>query len=277
MLDWIVDVVLGPLQLLGFEVLRRPLEFTLAAVVCVMDDVLGAALGQRHLQSIQHQFRAQVQGHGPADDPSRPGVQDHGQKQEAGVGGDEGDVAHPQLVRAGGGEVAINQVGGRRGRRVFGGGLEPPTPRNTLDTCLLHEPGDTLLAHTDALLAQVMQDTGSAVGLVGGLVSGLDLAQEPLVGEFSIRRWTVQPRVVPAGGDAQQTAHGGHGIGDLVIAHEPEERGGICSVSRANQAAAFDRISRSILSWRFSRLRRISSSFSAVVRPSERSPWSRSA
>ena len=112
MLDWIVDVVLGPLQLLGFEVLRRPLEFTLAAVVCVMDDVLGAALGQRHLQSIQHQFRAQVQGHGPADDPSRPGVQDHGQKQEAGVGRDVRNVADPQFIRAGGGEVAAHEIVG---------------------------------------------------------------------------------------------------------------------------------------------------------------------
>jgi hypothetical protein len=38
-----------------------------------------------------------------------------------------------------------------------------------------------------------------------------------------------------------------------VIAHEPEPFAGIAFVSRANQAAAFDRISRSSLSWRFSR------------------------
>jgi hypothetical protein len=49
-------------------------------------------------------------------------------------------------------------------------------------------------------------------------------------------------------------------------------------LSRANQAAAFDRISRSSLSWRFSRLSRLSSSRSAVVRPPPllRRPASRS-
>jgi hypothetical protein len=48
-------------------------------------------------------------------------------------------------------------------------------------------------------------------------------------------------------------------------------------VSRANQAAAFDRISRSNLGWRFSRRSRLSSSRSAVVRPSARRPALRSA
>jgi hypothetical protein len=46
-----------------------------------------------------------------------------------------------------------------------------------------------------------------------------------------------------------------------------EGPGGIAFVSRANQAAAFDRISCSSLSWRFSRRSRPSSSRSAVVRP----------
>ena len=35
-----------------------------------------------------------------------------------------------------------------------------------------------------------------------------------------------------------------------MIAHEPEPFGGIAFVSRANQAAAFERISRSSRSWR---------------------------
>src|SRR3954453_1128044 len=79
------------------------------------------------------------------------------------------------------------------------------------------------------------------------------------------------PCIVAAGGDAQQPAHGGDRIGCLVIAHEPEPFGGIVFVSRANQAAAFERISRSNFSWRFSRRNRLSSSGSAVVRPP--SPW----
>lgn|GEM_PF-2998115 len=44
------------------------------------------------------------------------------------------------------------------------------------------------------------------------------------------------PPVVPAGGDVYKEEHGGDGIGALVLAYEPEERGGICSVSRAEPA-----------------------------------------
>jgi hypothetical protein len=61
-----------------------------------------------------------------------------------------------------------------------------------------------------------------------------------------------------------------------VIAHEPEPFVGLVFVSRANQAAAFERISRSSLSWRFSRRNRLSSSRSAVVRPPSLRPELRS-
>src|SRR3954451_12478813 len=84
------------------------------------------------------------------------------------------------------------------------------------------------------------------------------------------------PCIVAAGGDAQQPAHAGNRILCLVIAHEPEPFGGIVFVSRANQAAAFERISRSSLSWRFSRRSRLSSSRSAVVRPPSPRPPLRS-
>src|ERR1039457_5700089 len=80
------------------------------------------------------------------------------------------------------------------------------------------------------------------------------------------------PRVIAAGGDAQDAAHRGDGVTGPVLAHELEPLGGITSVSRANPAAAFERMSRSNLSWRFSRRRRLSSSRSAVVRPSSRGP-----
>ena len=63
----------------------------------------------------------------------------------------------------------------------------------------------------------------------------------------------------------------------LIPLPEFEPFDGIDPVSRANQAAAFDKISRSIVSWRFSRHRRPSSWRSSVVRPSARPPSSRSA
>ena len=57
--------------------------------------------------------------------------------------------------------------------------------------------------------------------------------------------------------------------------YEREDSGSV-SVSRANQAAAFAKISRSILSFLFSRRRRRSSARSSLVRPSSRLPLSRS-
>src|SRR5205085_3304925 len=63
----------------------------------------------------------------------------------------------------------------------------------------------------------------------------------------------------------------------LVCRHELESLDGIVFVSRANQAAAFDRIARSSRSWRTSRRSRRSSSRSSVVRPSVRSPASTAA
>src|SRR5262249_31094667 len=86
-----------------------------------------------------------------------------------------------------------------------------------------------------------------------------------------------KPRIVPAGGDVQDPAHGGDAMGGLMRLHEFEDPGGIEPVSRANQAAAFFRISRSSRSVAFSRLRRCNSLRSSVVRPSLRRPSSRSA
>ena len=55
-------------------------------------------------------------------------------------------------------------------------------------------------------------------------------------------------------------------MGGQVRPHEPEERFEV-ALSVVNQAAAFDKVSRSSLSRRFSRRSRLSSSRSLVVRP----------
>ena len=62
------------------------------------------------------------------------------------------------------------------------------------------------------------------------------------------RQRPLRPRVIPAGGDAQHAAQRGHRVDGPALAHELEPLDGIAFVSRANQAAAFDRISRSSLS-----------------------------
>ena len=83
------------------------------------------------------------------------------------------------------------------------------------------------------------------------------------------------PRVVPARGDAEHAGHRGDTETSLIRTHEPGDRPG--PVSRANQAVAVARISRSSRRRRFSRRSRRSSSRSSVRRPSVRTPASRSA
>src|SRR3989442_13974337 len=120
-------------------------------------------------------------------------------------------------------------------------------------------------------------DAGHAVGAARLTVDRLDLRAQLHIGPRSPRQWTLAPRVVPAGGDTQDAAHGGDRMDGLVCRHELESLDGIVLVSRANQAAAFDRIARSSRSWRTSRRSRRSSSRSSVVSPSVRSPVSRAA
>jgi hypothetical protein len=61
------------------EVLRRPVEFALAATIGVMDQLdvgAGAALMQRHPRRVEDQRGAHVAGELPADDPAAVGVDD---------------------------------------------------------------------------------------------------------------------------------------------------------------------------------------------------------
>src|SRR5713101_5799694 len=94
------------------------------------------------------------------------------------------------------------------------------------------------------------------------------------VGARPCRRRALAPRIVAAGGDGQHPAHRGNCVHGLIRVHELERRDGSEPVSVANQAAAFDSISRSSRSTRFSRRNRLSSSRSAVVSPSLRRPSS---
>src|SRR4030065_2520845 len=56
----------------------------LATVIRVVDDAMGVPLMDGHVQSLQHQFGAQVSGHGPTYHSAAPGVQYHRQVQEPG-------------------------------------------------------------------------------------------------------------------------------------------------------------------------------------------------
>ena len=99
-------------------------------------------------------------------------------------------------------------------------------------------------------------------------VNALDPFRQQRVDARPLRGPTLEPRIEAAGGNTQQATCLGNGMVCLVRAHELEDPDGIEPVSRANQAAAFAKISRSRRSCLFSRRKRASSCRSAVVRPS---------
>ena len=118
---------------------------------------------------------------------------------------------------------------------------------------------------------------GCAIRAMGAGVNNLNHRQELPVCLGPCRRATPLPRVVPAGGDIQQATLCGYRIVGLVRPHELVSSDGIEPASRANQAAAFASISRSIFNCRFSRRSRRISSRSPLVNPSASLPSSRSA
>ena len=82
-LDHFVDACLFPSQLLTFEMLRRPLEFTLTASVRMMNDPVRRALRHGHLQRLNDQLGGQVIRRRPAHNPPAEHVENDGQIQEA--------------------------------------------------------------------------------------------------------------------------------------------------------------------------------------------------
>ena len=78
-----------------------------------MDDALGAALPQRHVQRLEHQLRAQVIGHRSTDNTPAEGVDDRGQVHEPGPGRHVRHIGDPDLVRLRSAEVTLDEVRSR--------------------------------------------------------------------------------------------------------------------------------------------------------------------
>ena len=82
---------------------------------------VGSRCASAMFERLEHELGAQVRRHRPADDAAAPDIEHDGQVEEARPGRDVGDVGHPELVRAVGREVPIDQIG--RGLRCRGRGV----------------------------------------------------------------------------------------------------------------------------------------------------------
>lgn len=118
-------------------------------------------------------------------------------------------------------------------------------PADAGDSGRAHQPGDALASDGNAFGPQPGMDARRAIGPVRSGVDRTDAARQIGVGGRPRRGRTAAPGVIAGGRDLQDPGHCANGIHGLVRAHEPEYPVGVALLSRANQAAAFARISRS--------------------------------
>ncbi len=91
--------------------LQRLIESTLAALVRMVDHALRLARDERHVQRLDDEICRLLLAERPAHNFAAVNVEHDRQVDEPRPGRDVGHVGHPQLVDAGGGELALHQVG----------------------------------------------------------------------------------------------------------------------------------------------------------------------
>jgi len=197
-------------------------------------DVPTAAV-HRHRDGVDDQVGLAVAGHRPADDQPAENVCDTGQVEPALDGGHVGDVGDPQLVRAGRGELAVDQVRGRLGLGVLLGDRERPlAPVTPDDLGFAHQPGDPLLADPDPGVGELGVDARRAVDLAVVIEGIADLLGQHLIGDGPGRQWPAQPGVEARPADLQQRAQHGHVVERLLPVDEGEPRHLVDSVTKVS-------------------------------------------
>ena len=211
----------------------------LCPLLGVMDDPLGAALCERHVQRLEHPLDAKMVGHGPPHDLAAESIEHEGQIHEPGPGRHERDVGHPELVRRIGPALTLPPVRSRAVVALHTRGTRAPAPADSDQARLSHPPSNALTAHLAGAFHPLRVSPRHRVRAVAIVVDAANHRAQLLVATRTTGSSTASPRVVPAGGHPQHSAHRGHPMMGLVRLHEREDLPGIVPVSRANQAAAF--------------------------------------
>jgi hypothetical protein len=211
--------------------LRRPLEFTLAAVIGVMNHPLRPPLSERHVKRCQHQFGAQMSGHRPAYDFTAERVEHHRQGEKAGPGWNVADIGDPQTIGRRGSEVAFDQICSGFGGAIAHGGDNPPAPADAVKPRRVHQPCHPLAPDPQALRLELGVNPRHAIGLARAAMNRGDSCAQFQIRLRPCRGRPLLPRVVTAGGDAQHAAHGGNSVHGLVSPYECERRDGVAPVS----------------------------------------------
>ena len=175
-----------------------------------MDHVSRPTLAEGHVQGVQNQLGSQMVGHRPADDPAAPDIHDDRQIEEARRGRDVGDVGDPQLVRAGGLEVAVHQIGRGSGLFVALRRDRAAAPAAGADqTGRAHQPGNPLAAVPLSGGPQLGMDTRCPIGLPRADVHRLDPGQQRLIRSGMRRGRAMTPGIVAGLRHAEHACHHG--------------------------------------------------------------------
>jgi len=169
--------------------------------------------------------------HSPADDLATPHVENDGEVQETRLCRHIRDVGDPQSIRLVRDELAVDQIRSWPSRSI------PPRrhgrlpPAHAPEGRRFHQASDSLPTDSCSLLLQLCVNPRHAVGLSRQSMNRLDPLLKLFVLSGPHRHHPPPPRVVPAGGDFQHSAHRADREDGLVRAHEREDPFDFFSVS----------------------------------------------
>lgn len=168
----------------------------------------------------------------------------------------EAQTSNPQPIRTVGVELPLHEIHRTRRLQIRLRRHYVPSPRGALQACSAHQPGDALSAYTNFIVVgEFGMNVWRAVHAARTPVDRLDLCRQRQIPPISVTHRSIQPPIEPASRHLQQSAHDPDQMGGLVHLYKPKERFDV-PLSAANQAAAFQRISCSSFSLRFSQRNR---------------------
>src|SRR5258708_14086376 len=151
-----------------------------------------------HVQGLETNLGVQPRTHRPANDLPAPDVQDDGQKVEAGNGRQIRDVGDPELIWPAGGELPINQIGGRSGRRITARGAERLSPADPHRVRDAHQASHSLPPDALSFVSQLGMNSRGSVRSAGLPMNVDDAPAQPLIVTPSFVRSSSPPCGVPA-------------------------------------------------------------------------------
>jgi hypothetical protein len=147
-----------------------------------LDVSAGLAGAERHPHRVEHEISAHVGGELPANDHAGEHVDQEREVQAALPGAQVGEVADPQAVGRGRGEVPIDEIWQLVRLRIRDRGPPRlPSAFRAADALLAHQPGDLVTAGGLALPPQLMPHPPVPVALEVLLMHGPDPTGQPLV------------------------------------------------------------------------------------------------